>query len=111
MSYRTFWGMNRGMVGKFQVKDTQHWRGVDDEYWKTCGINTHIRTEGRWWERGRVYPHTIHRGMVNLQHKLVDAARCEDNTMILVGSLYHWTRDPRFRIPYHPDLLENWGEF
>ena len=109
--YRSFYWMNRGMVGKLQVKNTEHWRGVDDEYWKTCGINNHIRTEGRWWERRRVDPYTIHRGMVDLQHKLVDAAECEDNDMILVGSLYRWTQDPRFMVPYHPDLFKNWGKF
>lgn len=109
MTYCSFYWMNRGTVGKLQVKDTQHWRGVDDNYWETVGIPVHIGPYQHYWWRSKVSKYTVYNSMVRFQHKLVDAARCGDNNMILIGGLHNW-RPSKYHTPWHPDLLENWGK-
>ena len=110
----SFYWMNRGMVGKLQVKSTNHWRSIDDEYWTSKGIRIFTGNwydERQWW-RTKVSKSNILNSMVKLQHKLVDAAKCNDHDMILSGGIQQWCLDDDFnyKTPFHPDLLPNYGK-
>jgi len=112
---RSFWQMNRGMVGKLQVKTTEDWRSIDDEYWTSIGVRLHTGnnyyTDRQWW-RTKVQRYTVNYEMVKIQHKLFDAAKCNDNNMTLVGGMRQWCVDDDFnyKTPFHPDVLPHWGK-
>ena len=100
--------MNRGTVGKLQVKTTSHWNKIDSQYWKKCGV------EGRDM-------YEVNDAMVRFQHTLLAAGKCKGGNLILAGDrqLYRWgfykrdrcTLKEYKRTPYHEDLLENWGKY
>ena len=112
---RSFWAMNRGTVGKLQVKTTEDWRSINDEYWTSIGVRlfteSHYSTERHWW-RTKVQRYTVNFEMVKIQHKLFDAAKCNDHSMILVGGMRQWCVDDDFnyKTPFHPDILPHWGK-
>ena len=118
--------MNRGKVGGLDVKSTEHWKNVDEQYWIDCGvpvrprvIDYHSPDYVYQYKDKRVTAYEINQAMVRLQHALYDSIQCcKDGSIALIGELYgRWynNKDRRVkdyhRCPYHEDLLPNWEQF
>ena len=79
-----------------------HWQNVDNQYWMNLGIPVRTNFDYGWWNSNEVNPSTIYNCMSSLQRKLVIAAKCNKQNMIITGGMNQW-RSSMYMTPFHPE--------
>ena len=64
--------MNRGKVGELDVKSTEHWKNVDEQYWIDCGVPVRPRVID-YHSPDYVYQYKDHLGNIRLSYQKNEA--------------------------------------